>query len=47
MDLDLAERNRQDLFNQGLWGVPSWKLGDFVTWGYDRRWMIEKLLSAP
>lgn len=43
MDLAFAEKNRQDLFTNGLWGVPSWKLGEFVTWGYDRRWMLESL----
>lgn len=45
MDLTLAEQNRQDLIKNGLWGVPSWKLGDFVTWGYDRRWMLETLFQ--
>lgn len=42
-DLRLAESNRQDLMNTGLWGVPSWKIGDFATWGYDRKWMHEEL----
>lgn len=41
MDLSLAEANRQDLQEEGLWGVPCWKLGDLVTWGYDRCWMLE------
>ena len=45
IDLKLAERNREDLFGHGLWGVPSWRLGDFKTWGYDRRWMLEQLLK--
>lgn len=47
MDLDLAEMNRQDLFNQGLWGVPCWTLGELTTWGYDRRWMLEQQLQKP
>lgn len=39
----LAERNRKDLMQTGLWGVPSWKIGHFATWGYDRKWMLEEM----
>lgn len=42
-DLSLAEANREDLRKAGLWGVPSWKIGHFATWGYDRKWMHEEL----
>jgi len=31
-----VERNREDLFALGLWGVPCFRLGDFTTWGQDR-----------
>lgn len=44
IDLDYAERNRVALFEHGLWGVPSFTLGEFATWGQDRLWMIEELL---
>lgn len=44
MQLDLAEENRQALFDAGLWGVPSFKLGNFATWGRDRIWMIEEIV---
>lgn len=31
-----ASDNANDLDGAGLWGVPSWRAGDFVTWGQDR-----------
>lgn len=43
MDLDAAEADRSPLFEAGLWGVPSFRWGDFSTWGRDRFWMIEAL----
>lgn len=42
--LDYAEANRTALFEAGLWGVPSFRLGDFTTWGRDRLWMVEEIL---
>jgi len=24
----------------GAWGVPTMRLGDFVTWGQDRDWLL-------
>ena len=43
MDLDYAEQNRQALFTAGAWGVPSFRYGDFMTWGRDRIWMLEEV----
>ncbi len=40
----LAEENREALFGIGLWGVPSFKLGDYTTWGQDRIWILEDKL---
>lgn len=40
-----TEQNRQDLTELGLWGVPSFKLGDFSTWGQDRIWSLEARLG--
>lgn len=34
--LALAEVNRKLLNAAGLWGVPSFRVGDLVTWGQDR-----------
>jgi 2-hydroxychromene-2-carboxylate isomerase len=31
-----AQGNAQDLAVIGLWGVPSFRVGDFVAWGQDR-----------
>ena len=36
-----AEQNRQDLFRLGLWGVPSFHVGDVAVWGQDRLWAVE------
>lgn len=32
----MAHDNAADLNGIGLWGVPSFRIGDFVTWGQDR-----------
>jgi 2-hydroxychromene-2-carboxylate isomerase len=34
--LEMAEANRQALLALGLWGVPSFRLGDRTAWGQDR-----------
>lgn len=44
----LAEQNRQALRERGLWGVPSFAIGDWAVWGQDRlSWALERLGSAP
>ena len=40
-----AEQNRQALYSGGLWGVPSYRLGPFVTWGQDRLWMVDARIA--
>lgn len=40
-----AEQNREALFNAGLWGVPSFKVGDKVFWGQDRLWAVQNALK--
>lgn len=40
IDTRQAENNREALFAAGLWGVPSFRRGDFTTWGQDRLWMV-------
>lgn len=42
--IDYAEHNRNELFAAGCWGVPSFRLGQFATWGRDRLWLIEELM---
>jgi 2-hydroxychromene-2-carboxylate isomerase len=45
IDTRQAEAHREALFAAGLWGVPSFRLGGFTTWGRDRIWMLERLLA--
>lgn len=45
-DVSRAEANRAALFEAGLWGVPSYRLGEFTTWGQDRLWMIDQALQS-
>ena len=42
---DEAEANRLEMMSLGVWGVPSFKIGDVVTWGQDRLWVIENELE--
>lgn len=41
---DVAERNRQDMFARGIWGVPSFIVGDTAVWGQDRLWAVQEAL---
>lgn len=36
-----AQANRDALTDLGLWGVPSFRIGDYATWGQDRIPLIE------
>jgi len=36
-----AERNREAMFDLGLWGVPSFRVGTRSTWGQDRLWIVQ------
>ena len=37
----IAEENRQEMDDLGLWGVPSFRIDETATWGQDRLWVIE------
>ena len=39
-----AEANRQELLSLGLWGVPSFRVGDLAVWGQDRLWAVQDAL---
>lgn len=39
-----AEANRAEMMALGVWGVPSFRVGDVITWGQDRLWVIEEEL---
>ena len=40
-----AEANREEMMERGIWGVPSFRVGDIITWGQDRLWVIERALQ--
>ncbi|MEO6623274.1 MAG: DsbA family protein [Burkholderiaceae bacterium] len=40
----IAEANRAEMFALGLWGVPSFRVGEVSTWGQDRLWVVEQAL---
>jgi len=35
-----AKKNREQLSEAGLWGVPTLKIGEHVFWGQDRDWLL-------
>ncbi|MBX3481165.1 MAG: DsbA family protein [Caulobacter sp.] len=40
---EMAEANRQEMLGLGLWGVPSFRVGDLPGhWGQDRLWAVEQ-----
>jgi len=40
-----AEANRVEMLDYGIWGAPSFRVGDIITWGQDRLWVIEDALK--
>jgi len=42
---EAVERNRCDMMEAGMWGVPTFRLGDVVLWGQDRTWMLARQLE--
>lgn len=45
IDIAYAERNRESMFDADLWGVPSFGVEGFATWGQDRIWMIDEIVA--
>ncbi|MBN9428011.1 MAG: DsbA family protein [Burkholderiales bacterium] len=43
---DWADRHREELAALGQYAAPTYRLGDWVTWGQDRLWMVEQKLRA-
>jgi 2-hydroxychromene-2-carboxylate isomerase len=39
------EANRESMMNTGMWGVPTFRMGDFLLWGQDRDWMLVRHLE--
>jgi len=42
---DQVELNRDMLTEAGLWGVPTFKLGEQVFWGQDRDWLLARKIE--
>lgn len=40
-----AEANQTEMFAHGIWGVPSFRVGEVAAWGQDRLWVIEDALK--
>ena len=40
----IAEANRSAMFALGLWGVPSFHVGNTAVWGQDRLWAVQEVL---
>jgi len=40
-----AEENREALTALGLWGVPSFHIGDLSVWGQDRLWLLARRID--
>lgn len=41
-----AEANREEMMALGIWGVPSFRVGEVAAWGQDRLWLIEDALAS-
>ena len=42
---DEVEQNRDSMEASGSWGVPTFRLGEFVAWGQDRDWLLVRHLE--
>ena len=40
-----VEANRESLTEIGLWGVPSFKIGEVALWGQDRDWLLARKIE--
>ncbi|MEZ5938252.1 MAG: DsbA family protein [Hyphomonadaceae bacterium] len=41
-----ADANRKEMFAGGVWGVPSFRVGEVCAWGQDRLWVIADALKT-
>lgn len=43
----IAEANREEMFTQGIWGVPAFRVNEGTAhWGQDRLWLLEQQLKS-
>jgi len=41
-----AEANHAEMASLGLWGVPSFRVGETAVWGQDRLWAVRQALES-
>ncbi len=41
----VAAENLEALTEAGVWGVPSFRIGDIVMWGQDRDWLLARKIE--
>lgn len=40
-----VDANRESLTESGLWGVPSFRIGELAMWGQDRDWLLARKIE--
>lgn len=45
-DLSWADRHREELAGYNQYAAPVFVIGDYMTWGQDRLWVLERVLDA-
>ncbi len=40
-----VEENRNAMTEAGVWGVPSFKVGEVALWGQDRDWLLARMIE--
>lgn len=45
--VETLERNTEDAIRRGVFGVPSYAVGEALFWGQDRLWLLDRHLGAP
>jgi 2-hydroxychromene-2-carboxylate isomerase len=41
----IAAANHEAMADAGSWGVPTIRIGDWITWGQDRDWLVARRLE--
>ena len=40
-----VEENRNAMTEAGVWGVPSFRIGEVALWGQDRDWLLARMIE--
>jgi 2-hydroxychromene-2-carboxylate isomerase len=40
-----VEENRNAMTDAGVWGVPSFRIGEVALWGQDRDWLLARMIE--